>query len=623
MARIPRSAFRIRPFAFRISHSAFCILQIAALSLGISGFVAEIHAQGAPRTQAERTNYRETSSHASVQAFLDSLTRLGKPVSKGVMGQTTEGRDLTYVIVSRPLVATPEAARQSGRPIVFVQGNIHSGEVEGKEALQALVRDLMLEARPNVLDSIVFIALPDYNADGNERRAPQATNRGAQNGPEMVGTRPNATGLNLNRDYMKADAPESRASLAMFNSWDPHVFVDLHTTNGSYHGYNLTYAPSLNPAAELREATFGGAWARDSFLPELRRRVRDRHQVETFDYGDFAGGGGGRGGRGAPQPAGITPATPPTAWRTYEHTPRFGTNYYALRGRMSVLSEAYSHDPFEKRVRSTYAFTRELLSLVAERRSAIIALARHSDDAMRRAPSSLPPVPVRAAMTRTPYEAVVSYEEVERLGDSTRYEPGMPLGVRRTGRLRSAPMQIFDRFTPTLTRPAPWGYAIAASDTTALNLVRQHGIQVSRTTAAWRGDAGPQFVADSTVIAPLPFEGHRLVRLVGRWVPGQPANLAAGTYIVSVAQPLGIVAMYLLEPESDDGIVAWDVGMRSSGTAGTAPIVRLATEPHVAMTPAFRSNGSGSRGAVETRRGLPHGRYPAGKPPRLRGSAQQ
>jgi murein tripeptide amidase MpaA len=151
-------------------------------------------AQAGPRTQAERTNYTETSSHASVQAFIDTLRmKLGLAISGGVMGKTTEGRDLPYVVVSRPLFATPEAARRSGRPIVFVQGNIHSGEVEGKEALQALVRDLLLDPKRNVLDSIVLIALPNYNADGNERLAPQARNRGAQNGPEMVGTRPNAT----------------------------------------------------------------------------------------------------------------------------------------------------------------------------------------------------------------------------------------------------------------------------------------------------------------------------------------------------------------------------------------------------------------------------------------------
>jgi hypothetical protein len=560
--------------------------------LAVSCLAGAAGAQAGPRTQAERTNYLETSSHASVQAFIDSLFKLGRPIAGGVMGKTTEGRDLPYVVVSRPLYGTPEAARQSGRPIVFMQGNIHSGEVEGKEALQMLVRDLLLDPRPNVLDSIVLIALPDYNADGNERLAPQARNRGAQNGPEMVGTRPNATGLNLNRDYMKADAPETRASLRMFNDWDPHVFVDLHTTNGSYHGYNLTYAPSLNPAAELREATFGGAWARDSFLPDLRRRVRERHSVETFDYGDFAGGGGGRGGRGSggPPPTGIQPTTPPTTWRTYEHTPRFGTNYYGLRGRISVLSEAYSHDPFEKRVKSTYAFTKELLSLVAERRQSILALARRSDDAMRRAPQSLPPVPVRAGFTETPLTGDVSYEEIERTGDSTRYEAGMPLGAKRTGRFKSAPMQLITRFTPTLTRPAPWGYAIAASDTAAFSLARIHGLEVFRLSAAWSGDAGPQFTVDSTVIAPQAFEGHRLVRLVGRWESGKPVTLAVGTYVVRVAQPLGILAMYLLEPESDDGLVAWDVAGRSSGAAGTAPVIRLATAPPVAMTAVPRAN---------------------------------
>jgi hypothetical protein len=166
----------------------------------------------------------------------------------------------------------------------------------------------------------------------------------------------------------------------------------------------------------------------------------------------------------------------------------------------------------------------------------------------------------------------------------------MPLGARRTGRFKTATMQIFDRFTPTLTRPAPWGYAIAATDTAAANLARLHGLEVARLSAEWRGDAGPQFVVDSTVIATQAFEGHRLVRLVGRWESGRPVTLAAGTYVVRVAQPLGVLAMYLLEPESDDGIVAWDVAGRSSGAAGTAPVIRLASELRAAMTPMPKAN---------------------------------
>lgn len=520
----------------------------------------------APRTHAERTGYRETSSHRHVVAFVDSLARMGRPIVTGVIGRTPEGRELPFIVASRPLFGTPEAARQSGRPIVYVQGSIHGGEVEGKEALQALVRDLLLDDRPNVLDSIVLIAVPIYNADGNDAFGPQERNRGAQNGPELIGTRSNTLDLNLNRDYMKAASPETRASLEMFNRWDPHVFVDLHTTNGSYHGYALTYSPSLNPAAELPGATYGGAWARDSLLPELRRRVRERHGIEFFDYGNFGRGGGGGRGRGGG-------SSVPSEWRTYEHVPRFGTNYYGLRGRIGVLAETYSHDPFETRVRSSYVFVSELLSLLAEKRASVLALARRSDEALSR--GAIPPVPVRAELTRTPYEGEVRYEEIERLGDSTRYEAGMPRGVRRTGRFRTATMRIYDRFTPTVTRPAPWGYAIAATDTSAVNLLRLHGVRMQQLEAPWSGDAGPQFVVDSTRIAPRPFEGRQLVTLMGRWEAGRTVSLPAGTWIVRTAQPLGVLAMYLLEPESDDGLVTWDVGGRSAGANGTAPVIRL------------------------------------------------
>src|SRR5262249_30933988 len=230
-------------------------------------------------------------------------------------------RDIPYVVASRPLVSTPEEAHRLNRPIVYVQANIHAGEVEGKEALMALLRDLLFVSFPNALDSIVLVAVPIYNADGNERFAPQVRNRSEQNGPELVGTRANARGLDLNRDYMKAEAPETVASLAMFRAWDPDVFVDLHTTDGSYHGYALTYAPSLNPAAR-----FTGPFTRDTMLVTLRRRMLERHGFQIFDYGNFASQDSAKQG-----------------WFTYDSRPRFGTNYYGLRGRISVLSEAYSH----------------------------------------------------------------------------------------------------------------------------------------------------------------------------------------------------------------------------------------------------------------------------------------
>lgn len=502
----------------------------------------------AQQTKPERTGYRETSSHADVIAFLGELqARAGNRVWVGSMGRTTQGRDLPYVIASRPLVTTPAQAKRLRRPVVFVQGNIHGGEVEGKEALQALLRDLVLAPGPNVLDSVVLIALPVYNADGNDDFGPQRQRRGSQQGPELVGTRANSQGLNLNRDYIKADAPETRASLAAFNAWDPDIFVDLHTSNGSAHGYALTYSPSLHPAGDLPDATFGASYARDSMLPVIRTRMRERHQFETFDYGNFSGGGGGRGGRGG----GMTD-TMPQAWRTYEHVPRFGTNYYALRGRIAILSEAYSHDPFERRVKSSYAFVTEILSFAAERSASILALAERSDRNL--VSGQLTDVPVRARMTTTPIRVPVLHEIVVATGDTLVTEVGFSRGLRRTGRIKSTVMNVHDRFEATRSVRAPAAYVLPPSSDSVVKMLRLHGVVVERLRAAWTGSA-EAFTVDS-LLRGRPFEGHPITRLEGRWRTFS-ATAPEGSFLVRTTQPLGVLAVILLEPECDDGLATW------------------------------------------------------------------
>ena len=384
-----------------------------------------------PHTRAERTSYAETSTYADVIAFIDTLQRLGVQMSRQELGRTTEGRVLPLLVLSRPQVTTPEQARALNRPVVYVQANIHAGEVEGKEALLALVRDLAT-TRNNVLDSIVLIAVPIYNADGNERFEPQSVNRTEQNGPESVGQRPNAQMLDLNRDYVKAEAPETRASLAAFEKWNPDVFVDLHTTDGSFHGYALTYAPSLNPAA--RDA---GAYTRDSLLPELRRRMKARDGFEVFDYGNFDT---------QYEERDITD-TVKSGWFTYDHRPRFGTNYFGLRQRISILSEAYSHDPFERRVKSTYAFVHELLSLVAERGAKIRAIGSAADAELARGAFGAA-IPIRSRLTTAPRTLPVIFEVMAHTGDSSLTQPGVPRGFRRTGVMKRSPCRCTTASSP-------------------------------------------------------------------------------------------------------------------------------------------------------------------------------
>jgi hypothetical protein len=562
-----------------------------------------------PLTRAERTNFTETSHYDDVMVFIDSLKLLGARIATGSIGKTLEGRDLPYVIASRPLITSPAEARRLHRPVAYIQANIHAGEVEGKEAMQSMLRDLLFDAHKNVLDSIVLIVQPIYNADGNEKWGPQERNRGAQLGPELVGTRQNASGWNLNRDYIGADAPETRGSLAMLNRWNPELFMDLHTTDGSIHGYALTYAPSLT-AAGVNVIPYTAK----TMLPAIRQRMREREGFEVQDYGDFSrtragaaggapggarGGGGfgtgsaGRGGdstgRGARAGRGsgrggpsleqiIADSIPTSGWvfSTYEPFARYGTNYYGLRNRISILSEAFSHDPFARRVASTYDFVAEILSYVAEHRDEIVALGKKGDAqvaAWAAHPGSSPQLALKSRMDTTRIEDV-RVEVVVPLKDSTKREPGM--GMRqRTGIIKLVRMPVMASFAPTLTSTLPYAYGFdAATARVILPILRVHGIVAERVDAPAAVTA--QSFGVDTVIDRGRSETSRTMKDVGgRWSEPAARSLPAGSYIVRAGQPFGLLAFYLLEPESEDGLAQWSFYDGVLATRASFPVIRI------------------------------------------------
>jgi len=547
----------------RASLLAGALLATAACAHGGQGSESSqpsIARAALPRTRAERTSYAETSTYDDVIGFIDSLQRGGVPMSRQELGRTSEGRVQPLLVLSRPQVTTPEQAKALHRPVVYVQANIHAGEVEGKEALLALVRDLAT-TRNNVLDSIVLIAIPIYNADGNERFKPQSVNRTEQNGPESVGQRPNAQMLDLNRDYVKAEAPETRSSLSAFEKWSPDVFVDLHTTDGSFHGYALTYAPSLNPAA--RDA---GAYTRDSLLPELRRRVKARDGFVVFDYGNFDS---------QYEERDITD-TVKRGWFTYDHRPRFGTNYFGLRQRFSILSEAYSHDPFERRVKATYAFVRELLSLVAERRASLRTIEAAADSEVARGALDAP-IAIRSRITTAPRTLPVTFEVMAHTGDSALTQPGVPRGYRRTGVMKTQAMPVYDRFEAVLSRTIPRAWLLPARDTLAIALLREHGIRVEPVSPEVAGNAGvSEFLIDSLRTDSDSFQGHHQMHVSGHWTDD---SMQSKTEMVMVRgdQAQAIAALYLLDPESDDGLVTWNVFDGELSPGKPFPVLRVVT----------------------------------------------
>jgi hypothetical protein len=500
-------------------------------------------------TRPERTGFRETSSYADVLTFLDSLQTVARDIRVGTLGSSPEGRRIPYVVAARPLVRNPAEAHRTGKPLVYLQANIHAGEVEGKEAAQMLLRDLTAGRLRSVLDRIVLLVVPIYNTDGNERWASGEENRPGQNGPAQVGHNSNGQGLNLNRDYIKLEAPETRGAVALLQSWDPDLFIDLHTTNGSYHGYALTYAPGLNPNSNAAVD-----FVRDRLLPLVRRRMEQRHQQRTFSYGNFR----------SQHPDSLV-----QGWETYDARPRFGTNWMGLRGRLSILSEGYSNADFRTRISATYNFVREVLALAGEQAPAIKQVARTADRSRNDS------VVIRSRLGMPVFHEVVA-EITRDAGDGT----GGFARRQRTGEYRAIRMPVYDRFTAARTELLPAAYLIPSRLKDVAGLLRRHGIAVDVSTAEWR-TAADTFTIDSIAVGPV-FEGHRTIQVEGRWsTQSTDTIIASGWYLVRTDQPLGTLAGYLLEPASEDGVVTWNFLDRELERGAAYPILRVHAIPPV------------------------------------------
>ncbi|HEX6434419.1 MAG TPA: M14 family metallopeptidase [Gemmatimonadales bacterium] len=516
-------------------------MRLAELRLGL--LVAMVSPLAAQSTRPERTGFRETSSYLDVLGFVDSLQMRSSELRIGTLGTSAEGRRIPYVVAARPGVMTPAEAHRSGKPVIYLQANIHAGEVEGKEAAQMLLRDLTVGALGGVLDKIILLVVPIYNIDGNERWGPGERNRPGQNGPATVGHNTSGQGLNLNRDYVKLEAAETQGSVPLLQAWDPDLFIDLHTTNGSYHGYVLTYAPGLNPNTNPAVD-----FMRDRFLPEVRRRVQQRHGQRTFSYGNFR----------SQHPDSLV-----QGWETYDARPRFGTNWMGLRGRPSILSEGYSNADFQTRITATYNFVREILELAGEQGRALKSVIAASD---RWRPDS---VVIRSTLAAPTTQAVIAEITEDTGAGSDGYARR-----RRTGVYRSIRMPVYERFAAARKEARPAGYLLPSRLKDLVELVRRQGIAVEVTTRPRQTRVQVFTIAGLTVDSL--FEGHRPVRLEGQWRP-QPIDsmVPAGWFLVRTDQPLGTLAAYLLEPASEDGVVTWNLLDRELGVGSAYPILRV------------------------------------------------
>ena len=497
-------------------------------------------------TPAEQSGYRTTPNYADTMAYLERIAR-AKPQQVRIepFGKTGEGREMDVVIASKDGVFGPAELHAAKRPILLVQNSIHAGEMDGKDSCLALLRDMVITGKDAaLLDRAVFVFIPMYNADGHERRS--RYNRINQNGPEEMGWRGNATNINLNRDYLKADAPETRAFMAMYHRWLPDFFVDDHVTDGADFQYDVTFTIDDGPNVYPEMAR----WIDQSVVPDLQHQVDATGHVTSPTYIAL-----------------VDDSDPAKGLAFNNDPPRFSTGYNILENRPGMLVEMHMLKDYRTRVTGNAELLRALLRVMnrdADKLISLNAAADHAAEQLGAHPLGNVgyPLAVDWGGQTTPFlfHGYKYSRELSAVSGATwiqySHEPWNA----------SLPLQTGGKVTLSAVPPA--AYIIPAQWTHVIDVLAAHQVAMRRTAAAWTGAVETYRCTGGNWQQP-PFEGHHPM-FAGEGSKSRPGETPQCTLVtetmtfpqnsvvVELNQRLSQVAIAWLEPMAPDSAMAWN-----------------------------------------------------------------
>ncbi len=482
------------------------------------------------RTFAEKTDYRQTPRYAETVAFARRLDAASDLIAYQTFGASGENRDLPLLIASSDKTFTADAARKSGKAVILIQACIHAGESDGKDAGLALLRDIAItKTRADLLKDAVILFIPIYNVDGHENF--NAFNRINQNGPSEMGFRANASNLNLNRDYMKADAPETRAFLKLWNLWKPDFFIDCHVTDGADFQYNLTYefAHHSEMPAPIK------VWMNEHFEKNVVPNVEKEGNLLTH-YLQFDGREVAKG------------------IETFIPTPRFATGYAPLRNRAGVLIETHSLKPHKSRVRATYDVLRYTIEEINKNKISLFAANRQADaETVRRGKTfdAKRQFPLRQEITKN--SVPFAFKGIEyQLADSE--ISGTKRIVYGTKSL-DITVPKFDEARVSAAVAPPLYYIVPPNWTRAVEVLEAHGVRFEKLRQPQKITVESYRFTD-VKFAAASFESRVTVNF--KTVPiTETREFPAGSLVISTAQETANVIIHLLEPNSPDSFVFW------------------------------------------------------------------
>lgn len=488
-------------------------------------------ADDALATESERSGFQRTGRYAEVARLAAAFqARYPDRVRTLDFGTTPEGRPMQLLVVTATGAFDPAEARRRGLPVVLVQGGIHAGEIDGKDAgFLALRQVLEGQAAPGALEKLVWLFVPVFNVDGHERFG--AWNRPNQRGPEQMGWRTTAQNFNLNRDYVKADAPEMRAMLRLVQAWDPLAMVDLHATDGAQFEHDISIQVEPLHAGDPGLRAIGRAW-RDAVIDDLARQgSRPLAFYPSFVEMD--------------NPAsGFADDVPP---------PRFSHGYFLLRNRLGMLVETHSWKPYPERVRIT---RNTIVSVLGQMAAHGAQWRREADAADTRAAK------LGGRSEPLAWKAGEHARTVDFLGYAYTRTPSDVSGALMTRYDETTPqvwhVPLRDDVVPSLSTVAPRaGYLVPPAWAAFVQpSLEAHGVAFHRLDAAWPAAPVQAFRTDAPKFGAASMEGRQRLSLEGAWAP-EPRDVGAGALYVPLAQPLARLVLALFEPQAPDSLAAW------------------------------------------------------------------
>jgi dipeptidyl-peptidase-4 len=494
---------------------------------------ANVFSQVKYQTVAEKSDYKSTSDYEDVITFIDLLKKSSPYIRLENIATSAEGREIPLLIVGNPLPQSPEDLVNDKRIIIYVQANIHAGEVEGKEAALMYARDILIDINSELLKNVVLLICPLFNPDGNEKINP--LNRTYQNGPvNGVGVRHNGQFLDLNRDAMKAESPEVRGVLTnVFNRWDPSVFMDCHTTNGSYHVEPVTFTWMVNPNGDNSLISY----LRDKMMPEMSKTLLSKYKVENCFYGEF-----------------FDMMDPEKGWYFEGFEPRYMCNYFGIRNRLGILNENYVYADFRSRVLGCYYLIHSLIDYASTHKSEIKNLLRDADIrtiARGMSPSVTDSFAIEYKVRPAPEKVTVKTYEADIVTDANGRR-----SYKKSDRQKTVSIPYYIDYYPSKSVRFPFAYLLTTNDPEVIGLLRMHGVKVEKLTGNTRIEV-LRFEISELKGASRLNQGHYTNTIKGKYL-SDTIDFPTGTVVVRTAQPLANVAAYLLESQSNDGLMTWN-----------------------------------------------------------------